>query len=177
MRPLSFVVVTAGLLAAPLVVADEVPNATIVASTAPDLPVGRTVGDTEQVYVPPNASISVIFRDGRTATVHGPSFGVLVPNSSASMAQSPYLSLGHDGTVVGASRGAQSGGGLRGSTIRVYRTRLIADRQHREPFATGSGSGANAFLRRVIASPFDRPSMVAFPRRALNVHWQKIARR
>jgi hypothetical protein len=93
------------LLTAQAALAGDVPNATIVASTVPELPVGRSIGDAEQVYVPENTSISVLFRDGRTVTVNGPMFGVLVPAlGQQRSAASPSLMLGHDTNAVGATR-------------------------------------------------------------------------
>jgi hypothetical protein len=106
------------LLATAPAFADQ-PIATITASSLPDLPVGRPIGDGEQIYLPAEASLSLLFRDGSRRTLNGPMFGVVLPVVTLSVSESPYLMLGHDAGVTGASRTVQSARAPRFDDLRV----------------------------------------------------------
>jgi hypothetical protein len=107
MRQLVIIAAAFLFLAANDLFASEAPYATIIASGAPELPTGRAVGDAEQIFVPEGATISLLFRDGRTLKVTGPKFGVIVPSSPPKTSGTLSLSPGHDAGEIGASRAAE----------------------------------------------------------------------
>jgi hypothetical protein len=104
MRQLALLATAFLLLAARDLAAGEGPYATIIASSVPELPVGRAVSDAEQIYVPEKETVSLLFRDGRTLTVTGPRFGVIVPAAPPKASEASFLAPGHDAGVIGAAR-------------------------------------------------------------------------